>query len=134
MPLNDEFLGAGWSYPLAVDGRGGIRLAHGEHDVAEAIYIILSTAPGERRMRPEFGCRIHELVFAPVEAGTLSLMRHYTIEALRRWEPRIELREVRVYRHPQADGTVLIDVDYVLRATNDERNLVYPFYRIPEHA
>jgi hypothetical protein len=134
MPLNDEFLGSGWSYPLGVDGRGGIRLAHGERDVAEAIYIILSTAPGERRMRPEFGCRIHELIFAPMEAGTRSMMRHYTIEALRRWEPRIEVREVRVYRHPQVDGTMLIDVDYVLRATNDERNLVFPFYRIPEHS
>jgi phage baseplate assembly protein W len=134
MPLNDEFLGSGWSFPLGVDGRGGIRLAHGERDVAEAIYIILSTVPGERRMRPEFGCRIHELTFAPMEAGTRSMMRHYTIEALRRWEPRIEVTEVRVYRHPHVDGTILIDVDYILRATNDERNLVYPFYQIPEHA
>jgi phage baseplate assembly protein W len=134
MALNDEFLGAGWSFPLDVDGRGGISLARGDRDVAEAIYIILGTAPGERRMRPEFGCRIHELIFAPMNSSTGSLMRHYVIEALNRWEPRIEVSEVRVYRHPQIDGAVLIEVDYVLLATNDERNLVFPFYRIPEHA
>jgi len=133
MPLNDEFLGSGWGFPTGVDARGGVRLAQGDRDVAEAIRLILGTALGERRMRPEFGCRIHELIFSPLDPATRGLMRHYTIEALRRWEPRIEVRDVRVSRHPHVDGAVLIDVDYVLKQTNDERNLVFPFYRIPEH-
>ncbi len=130
--VNDDFIGAGWAFPSGVDGRGGIALARGDGDVAQAIFLILSTVPGERRMRPEFGCRIHEYIFAPMEPTTFGMVRYHVIEALGRWEPRITVQDVRVGPHPYNDGTLLIEIDYVLRATNDERNLVFPFYTIPQ--
>jgi phage baseplate assembly protein W len=101
--------------------------------VEEAIRLILSTAPGERRMRPEFGCSIHEFVFAPLNASTIGMIRYYVTEALARWEPRIEVTAVHARPDPLADGCLLIDITYTLRTSGDERNLVYPFYTIPEH-
>ena len=85
-----EYIGQGLAFPLQVDPRGGIALATGTHDIEQAIRIILMTAPGERVMRPEFGCRIHELVFAPHDASTESLAAYYVQVALERWEPRVE--------------------------------------------
>lgn len=133
MAIHDDVLGAGWAFPVDVDGRGGIRLARGAEDVEQAIRLILGTVPGERRMRPEFGCGIHQFVFAPMDATTFGMICYYVTEALGRWEPRIEVNDVHVRRDPTADACLLIEVDYTLRATNDERNLVYPFYTIPEH-
>ena len=131
--IDEEIIGVGWGFPMGVDGRGGIRMSRGAEDVEEAIKLILSTAPGERRMRPEFGCRIHDLVYAPIDATTSGLIRYHVTEALGRWEPRIELRSVEVRPDPNLEGCVLIEISYVLRATANERSLVYPFYTIPEH-
>ena len=126
-----EFLGRGLAFPLQVDPRGGIALASGEHDIAQSIRIILETAPGERVMRPEFGCRIHELLFAPFNAATEGLIVHYVEEALTRWEPRINLREVNV-SNPGRDGAVLVEIKYEIKDTHDERSIVYPFYLMDE--
>ena len=133
MNVDDEILGAGWGFPLGVDGRGGIRLARGGEDVEEAIRLILGTARGERRMRPEFGCSIHEFVFAPLDATTIGMIRYHIIEALAQWEPRIEVTAVHAHADPQEDGCLLVEIAYTLRSSGDERNLVYPFYTIPEH-
>ena len=126
-----DFLGAGWSAPLGVDGRGGISLASGEHAVERSVLTILSTAKGERRMRPQFGCGIHDLVFAPNDPTTAGLIQSQVLEALGWWEPRIEVIKVGVEPDLEQDGLLLIDLHYVIRATNAERNLVYPFYLIP---
>lgn len=126
-----DFIGAGWAFPLRVNARGGIALSRGERDVEEAIRIILSTPIGERRMRPEFGCAIHDLTFAPNDATTHGLIRHHVEQALTLWEPRIEVQDVLVGVDPREAARVLIEVRYVLRATNEWRNLVYPFYLIP---
>ena len=91
---NREYLGQGLAFPLQYDPRGGIAMARGERDVEQAIRIILETAPGERVMRPEFGCRIHDLIFAPYDATTQGLMIRFVEQALERWEPRITVREV----------------------------------------
>jgi len=91
---------------------------------------VLATAPGERLMRPKFGCRIWELMFEPINANTIGLMRVAVIEALAQWEPRIDVDEIDVEPDPDADGRVNIGVRYRVRATNDHRNLVYPFYVI----
>jgi phage baseplate assembly protein W len=123
-----EYIGQGLAFPLQVDPRGGIALATGTHDIEQAIRIILMTAPGERVMRPEFGCRIHELVFAPHDAATESLAAYYVQEALERWEPRIELREVDVVTDPARDGVLLVEIRYLVKDTHDERSIVYPFY------
>lgn len=131
MTANDDFVGAGWSFPLSVDGRGGIRLSRGADDVEEAMRLILGTARGERRMRPEFGCGIHDFAFAPMDPTTFGMIRYHVLEALGRWEPRVTVTDVRVRPDPSADGCLLISIAYTVRTTNDERNLVYPFYTIP---
>ena len=126
-----DFLGSGWAFPLRVNSRGGIALARGEDDVEESIRIILSTPIGERRMRPEFGCGVHDLVFAINDPTTHGLIQHYVIEALTLWEPRIEVLAVNVASDPAEPARVMVEIGYALRATNQRRNLVYPFYLIP---
>ncbi len=134
--INREFLGQGLSFPLQVDPRGGLALAKGESDIAQSIKIILSTAPGERVMRPEFGCRVHELIFAPRNATTEGLLIYYVQQALGRWEPRIEVTEVAVRSDGQDQhaGTWLVDIKYRIKATHDDRSIVYPFYIMGEEA
>jgi len=123
-----EFLGAGWKYPVRAGPDGKITLSVYEEDIKEAILIILGTAKGERVMRPDFGCGIHELVFAPINTTTMSLVEDNVREALTLWEPRIELIKVEVSGEQSADGKMLVSIDYRVRVTNSRFNLVYPFY------
>lgn len=125
-----DFIGSGWSFPMGVDSRGGVSLAPGITDIEEAIRIILSTAKGERHMRPTFGCDIHDLVFLPNDAGTHGLIQDAVRNALTQWEPRIEVTDVLIDSEVESDVVLLIDVHYRIRSTNDERNLVYPYYLI----
>jgi phage baseplate assembly protein W len=131
---NKDILGTGWSFPLRVDGRGGIALSQHDNDIGESIRIILSTAKGERHMRPNFGCDVHTLIFAPNNATTWGLASHYVEEALGWWEPRIEVTEVDTQPDPQDTSRLLINIKYRIKATNDARNLVYPFYLLPGRA
>jgi phage baseplate assembly protein W len=126
------FLGSGWRWPMTIDSQGGVALVHEEADIREAIINILQTAPGERVMRPEYGCGIHDLIFAPMNARTMGLIIRYVQQALGRWEPRIEVPDVEVEVDPDEDSRVLIQVRYRVKSTHDERSLVYPFYIIPE--
>lgn len=126
-----DFLGSGWSFPVRINSRGGIGLVHAESDVEESIRLILATPIGERRMRPEFGCGVHDLVFAINDATTHGLIQHYVIEALTLWEPRIEVLDVGVSTDEAEPSQVMVHIHYALRATNQRRNLVYPFYLIP---
>ena len=126
-----DFLGSGWAFPPRIDARGRIALARQEHDVEEAIRIILLTPKGQRVMRPEFGCQIHDLAFAPNNSTLLGLATFYVEEALAMWEPRIRVEEVKARVDPGAPERVLIDVRYEIKATHDRRSLVFPFYRIP---
>lgn len=127
----NELLGSGLAFPLQVDRLGGIALAHAEEDIQEAIMIILGTAPGERPMRPEFGCAVHDYVFDAVDAYTIGRIEREVRAALDRWEPRVEVLDVDVDTSRVEGGELLIDIRYLVRATTDERNLVYPFYVIP---
>jgi len=129
-----HLIGSGWAFPPTINKRGGIALAHDEGDIDQAIEIILGTEPGERPMRPDFGCRIYELVFAPINASTLGLVARHVEEALGWWEPRVEVLDVQVKTDPsqRAVGKLLINIRYQVRATHDERSLVYPFYLIEE--
>lgn len=133
MAGNQQFLGAGWAFPLRTDATGSIALVSRDREVAESIRIILGTAPGERPMRPEFGCAIHDLVFAPADASTAGELAYQVRLALERWEPRIDLLDVIVRFDAVDSGALLIDIRYSLRDTNDPRNLVFPFYVIPSH-
>ena len=129
--MSDEFIGAGWAFPLRTDATGGIALVSREREVEESIRLILGTAPGERPMRPEFGCRIHDEVFAEADAATAGRIAADVRTALRRWEPRISVDEVIVTADADEPSTLYIDVRYSVRSTNDRRNLVFPFYTIP---
>ncbi len=125
---NREFLGQGVAFPLQLNPRGELALATGMTDIEQSINIILGTIPGERVMRPTFGCRAWELLFSPNEAVTQSLMTEYVRDALAMWEPRIDVREVVAYRDPDRDGSMLVEIHYEVKTTHDPRSIVYPFY------
>jgi phage baseplate assembly protein W len=136
----DDFLGVGWAFPVGVDSRGRIALARQEHDIEQAIRMILLTPRGQRVMRPEFGCHVHELAFAPNDGATAGLAARYVEEAIGMWEPRVWVIEVNAAADiaDPADGSglaptsrLLIEVRYEIKATNDRRSLVFPFYTLP---
>ncbi len=129
--MSGDFLGIGWSFPVRVDGRGGIARSRGERDVEEAIRLILRTTRGERVMRPRFGSDLGDLIFTPNNATTAGLIDHHVREALEFWEPRIEVEDVTVQPDPEEPSRQLVRLTYVVRGSNDRRNLVYPFYTIP---
>jgi phage baseplate assembly protein W len=124
----DSFLGRGLSFPVSTDETGAITYAAGETDIDQSIRIILGTAPGERVMRPQFGCGIHERVFASLDSTTRSLIKDDVRDALLEWEPRIDVESVSVSDARDQEGALLIEIDYLVVSTNTADNLVYPFY------
>lgn len=130
--ITEDFVGRGWAFPLRLDSTGAFALSQGDDDVAESIRLILGTSPGERPMRPEFGCPIHELIFDTVDAGLAGRVGTLVEAALTRWEPRIDVLGVTASPDPAAPQILRIAVDYRIKSTNDRRNLVFPFYSIPE--
>lgn len=129
MDERKDFLGRGWAMPVALDPRTG-RLAVSEYedDIRQSILIILETAPGERVMRPDFGCGIHELVFGTIDSTTLRRVSSVVEEALRQFEARIEVLGVNADADGAADGLLKIELEYRVRKTNQTGNLVFPFY------
>lgn len=127
-----DFIGRGWAFPVGLDLRGRVGLTTGTEVIERAIRIILQTARGERVMRPQFGSDLHLLVFAENNATTAGLADFYVRQALARWEPRIEVENVRVSWAEADRGAMVLDITYRIKATNDRRNLVFPFYAIPE--
>lgn len=126
--LRRPFLGTGWKFPLQVTVRGAIASASAEERIEESILIILSTAPGERVMLPAFGCGIHDLVFAPNDASTVSKVVDAVRRALISFEPRIDVLDVTAQTSAEEPNLLLIRVDYRVRDTNSMKNLVYPFF------
>ena len=126
-----SFVGRGISFPMRVDSSGSIALDSGAADIEKSMRVILSTAPGERPMRPYFGCTIWDLLFEPINANTLGLMEDAVRDAMSRWEPRAVIDEVVVRPDETGLGAVTINIGYTIRSTNDRRNLVHPFYLIP---
>lgn len=127
-PSKRAFLGRGWGFPVDTDSTGAVEVVEAEVDIEEAIRIILGTAKGERVMRPEFGCGIHDYVFSTVNTTTLHMVETSVEEALVEWEPRIDVRSVEVSPGRLDAGELLISIDYRVRQSNVEHNLVYPFY------
>jgi len=122
------YLGNGLNFPLRTDARGQVVLVTGSDDIDQSIRIIISTRPGERVMRPTFGCRAAELLFEPRSAATVSMLQEYVHEALRMWEPRIEVLQVDVSADEGMPGALLAEIQYLIKATHDTRSIVYPFY------
>jgi len=121
-----DFLGKGWAFPVAFSPQG-IEISPGEKSIQEAIWIILATSPGERVMRPDFGCDIHRLVFSVIDATTVGRAAQEVRLALIRWEPRIDVLDVDTEVRGRGE-VLLISVHYRNRSTNNYFNLVYPFY------
>ncbi|NIM14315.1 MAG: baseplate protein [Candidatus Aminicenantes bacterium] len=143
--MAEKFLGTGWAFPLQVNALGQVSMSQYEQDIKEAIWIILSTRKGERVMRPDFGCGIHDFVFAVMNTSTLTLVENSVREALTLWEPRIEVTGVKITPGDMEEITpremeeitngkpkdgygMAIDIEYKVRTTNNRFNLVYPFY------
>jgi uncharacterized protein len=122
-----DFLGKGWGFPVRQDDQTGVAISYGEESIRESIWIILATAPGERVMRPDFGCGIHRWVFELNDAATLGQVAKDVREALTRWEPRIDVLDVDTEEKGRGE-VLLINIHYRVRSTNNFFNLVYPFY------
>jgi len=127
-----EFVGRGWAFPLRTDASGDVALVGQEREVEESIRLILGTAYGERPMRPEFGCAIHDFVYAGADASTAAQIGFETRRSLKRWEPRVDVADVSVTIDDVDRSLLYIDIRYTIKTSNDPRNLVFPFYVIPE--
>jgi phage baseplate assembly protein W len=131
-----QLIGNGWAFPIATDATGSIQLVSEVRDLERSMWLILATTPGERPMRPEFGCRLADFVFAPMNATTAGLIEHEVRASLERWEPRVAVEDVQVTPDPEssnAGARIWIEIVYRIVDTYDRRNLVFPFYVIPEH-
>lgn len=127
-----EFIGTGWGFPTGVGANGGIAMVRGDTELVQAMRLILATYPGERPMRPDFGSRLRDFVF---RAGTLDTIAELTGEVRRsllRWEPRVTVENVVVTPAPEDPSLLYIEIQYRPKDTNDHRNLVFPFYTIPD--
>jgi len=127
-----DFIGRGWAFPVGLDLRGRVALTSGSESIERAIRLILQTVRGARVMRPQFGSDLHLLVFAENNPTTAGLADFYVRRALARWEPRIEVENVKVSWADADQGAMSINITYIVKATNDRRNLVFPFYAIPQ--
>lgn len=126
--MERDFTGRGWSFPVRPGPGGRLSFSAGEEKIRQSIWLIMSTAPDERQMRPGFGCGIHDLVFEPNTSALRGLVQTRVREALVRWEPRIDVTDVRVESEPEARNYMLIRIDYRVRSNNAFYNLVYPFF------
>jgi len=129
--MKQNIIGAGWAFPPGVNKQGGMALANGRSEIEQAIQIILMTTPGQRLMRPTFGSRLTELVFAPNNNQTAVFAQRYVEEALGMWEPRINVLDVTAYPDAQRHHCLMIEILYEIKATQDKRSPVSPFYLIP---
>ncbi|MEM7713572.1 MAG: GPW/gp25 family protein [Cyanobacteria bacterium P01_A01_bin.68] len=129
---NRDYLGQGWAFPLRVSVQGNLQISPKIKSIEESIQIILRTQLGERVYRPDFGCRLGELVFAPMNTQTLLLAKMYVQEALEKWEPRIIVDAVRAEPDPVRDR-LDINVEYHPTDSHESRSFVYPFYLLPDN-
>jgi uncharacterized protein len=130
--MTKDIVGRGWAFPPKIGPQGGLALTSGLSELDQAVEIILTTSPGQRVMRPGFGCRLQELVFMPNNNQTAAQARRYVEEALGMWEPRIRVVNVEVGPDPDSSNRLLIEIEYEVKSTHDKRSLVHPFYLIPE--
>lgn len=132
MQVDHDFVGTGWAFPPQLDASGRIAMVRHERELEEAMRIVLLTYPGERPMRPDFGSRVRDFVFRSVDEEMTTALAYEVRTALQRWEPRVDVVKVSAtpdIGHPEL---VFVDIQYVVKGTNDRRNLVFPYYTIPE--
>lgn len=131
-PAGHDFVGVGWAFPPAVDDRGGIAMVSSTEELEQAIQIILLTYPGERPMRPRFGSRMRDFVFRSADHSTAAELALEVRTAVRQWEPRVDVYDVNVQPDPIERARLNVEIVYTIKRTNDMRNLVFPFYTIPD--
>jgi phage baseplate assembly protein W len=127
-----DFVGSGVAFPVLCTQGGSIALVSGERELEEAMRLILLTYPGERPMRAEFGSRVRDFVFRSADESMGAELAHEVKTALLRWEPRVDILSVSAAPDVDSPSTMFIDIQYQIKSTNDRRNLVFPFYTIPE--
>jgi uncharacterized protein len=130
--MKTDIVGRGWHFPPKIGSQGGLALTNDRNEIEQAMGIIIMTVPGQRVMRPAFGCRIHELLFAPNNQTTAAQAARFVKDALLMWEPRVTIRDVQTHIDPDMANRLLIEVKYSIKSTGDPRSLVFPFYLIPE--
>jgi phage baseplate assembly protein W len=128
-----DFIGTGWAFPFAVEPTGAVAMISGTAKLEQAMRLILETYPGERPMRPRFGCTLRDYVFDGAAVHKTAEMAAVVTTAIQQWEPRVNVAGVDVYPDPERPGLLYIDIRYTVPDTNSPRNLVFPFYTIPEH-
>ncbi len=128
--MSRDFIGRGWSYPARITPYGEVSLSEGNDEIEEAITIILSTTPGERPMRPDFGCDLSRFVFGVANTETAALIAQEVKSSVARWEPRVDMKSVDVLYDTDEPNTLFLELQYVVKGSNDPRNLVFPFYVI----
>jgi len=126
--MDDNFLGVGLAFPVELDEKNQIKISRYEMAVQQSIWTILGTAKGERMMRPNFGCGIHDFVFSANSASTIAQIVSEVRQSLIEWEPRIDILDIDVTPDENEDSKLLIIIHYQVRTTNNRFNLVYPFY------
>lgn len=126
--MTAKFLGVGWPFPIMPDLSGRLAYVEGDANVEQSLRVLLQTSLGERLMRPEFGCDAQRLVFAPGSQQFLSLLETSVSEAIRDWEPRVDVKDVTAETDPNEPSYVTVSLGYTVRQTNTRKNLVFPFY------
>lgn len=126
--MDDNFLGVGLAFPIELDENNQLKISRYEMAVQQSIWTILGTAKGERMMRPDFGCGIHDFVFSANSASTIAQIVSEVRQSLIEWEPRIDILDIDVTPDENEDSKLLIIINYQVRTTNNRFNLVYPFY------
>lgn len=129
MAENKSFLGSGWSFPPRfLESTEGLELSHDDRDIAESIFILLSTTPGERVMNPKYGCDLHSMVFANMGNSTKTLIQDMITTAILYFEPRIDVESIDIDDSEYLEGKLKINILYNIKGTNSRKNMVYPFY------
>ncbi len=126
--MDNSFIGLGWRFPILPDEAGGMGYVNGDENIEQSLHILLLTDLGERVMRSDFGCRAPRMVFAPGSEQSLRLLETTVREAVRDWEPRIDLEEVRAEADLEDETRVIVQISYLVRRSNTRNNLVFPFY------
>ncbi|MCH7413871.1 GPW/gp25 family protein [Belliella sp. R4-6] len=130
MDNNKPFLGRGWSFPPTFNNRSGsLKMLSGEEDIDSSLEILLSTKQGERIMHPNFGCNLEELLFNPLDRTLITYVSDLIKTAILYYEPRIDVQKIDIYEDDIINGKIIIDVEYLVRATNSRKNKVFPYYK-----
>jgi len=130
MSISTSFLGTGWGFPPQFSSTPGqVAMLSDEDDIRSSLEILLSTRPGERVMRPDYGCNLDELVFEPLTTTFKTYIKDLITTAILFYEPRIDVNKIELDDTGEVEGRILISIDYTVRSTNSRYNFVYPFYK-----